>query len=309
MLCDNIRMIHTMLRAAFTCAILCAMLLAPAHLRAAETGERILLGLIPEENIFTQMKRHRPLAQYMTKKLGLKVEFTILSRYPHIITRFERRKLDGAFFGIFTSVLAEESLSVEPVVRSVGIDGRSTARGVIFVRNKSGLSKIAQLKGKRAAVVDQVTATGYLYLLYHMREKGIRSHPDAFFSQTTLTGSHDSSVYSVLSGQAEVGAAKDRIMAKLAVMDPLVQSELRIIATSEELPDNTLYLRRALPINIKLGIQQILMQMKDDPEGRTILKNYGSSDFIEAKSSDFAPVRKMARESGINVKNFRYDKP
>jgi len=33
-------------------------------------GDEILIGLIPEENIFNQMERHRPLAAYLSKKVG-----------------------------------------------------------------------------------------------------------------------------------------------------------------------------------------------------------------------------------------------
>jgi len=270
------------------------------------SDEELLLGLIPEDNIFQQMKRHRPLAQYMTKKLGIKVRFTVLSRYPHIITRFKSRELDGAFFGIFTSVLAEEALSIEPLVRPVATDGKSTATGYIFVRTDSGISNIGDMRGKRAAFVDQVTATGYLYMLYYLRTNGIRK-PGTFFSEHTFTGSNESAVYTVHSRQADVGVAKGRIVEKILERDKLIKDELRILSVSKELPDNTLFLRKSLPIQLKLRIQQVLLEMDSDPEGKKILEYFGSSKFIEAKSRDFTPVRSLARKAGINIRNFRYD--
>jgi phosphonate transport system substrate-binding protein len=287
-------------------ALVMALALLSAPCGAQEAEEELLLGLIPEDNIFTQMKRHRPLAQYMTKKLGRKVRFTVLSRYPHLITRFERRGLDGAFFGIFTSVLAEESLNIEPIARPVGLDGKSTARSYIFVRSDSGIQSIKGLRGKRAAFVDKVTATGYLYMLSHMRDKGISS-PLSYLSSNTLTGSHVSAIYTVHSRQADVGCAKGRIVERVLKSDKLLKEEIRILSKSSELPDNTLYIRKELPIQLKLKMQQALLDMDKDPEGRKILEHYGSSRFIDAKSGDFDTVRKMARESGINIKDFKYD--
>src|SRR5512135_1106822 len=132
-------------------------------------GEEILLGLIPEENIFHQMDRHRPLAAYISEKLGIKVRMTILSRYGDIIDRFSDRRMDGAFFGIFTGVLAMEKLQVEPVVRPVRLNGKSTDQGYLFARKDSGIRTVADMKGKRIAFVDKATVTGYLFAVAYLR--------------------------------------------------------------------------------------------------------------------------------------------
>lgn len=271
-----------------------------------QDDNELLLGLIPEENIFTQMKRHRPLGQYLSGKLGLKIRFTVLSRYPHIVTRFVKRKLDGAFFGIYTSVLGEESLDIEPIARSVNKDGSSTARGYLFVRAGSGIKSVKDLKGKRAAFVDQVTATGYMFAISYLKDNGVRNI-NSFFSEITFTGAHDSTVYTVISGQADFGAAKGRIVDALAKKDPLIKNELKILARSAELPDNTLYLKKKLPIQVKLRIQQALLDMDKDPEGKKVLAHYGSLRFVEAKRSDLVPVRNMAKKAGLKMKDLKYD--
>lgn len=286
--------------------ILIVLLSLTASGQARGVNDEILLGLIPEDNIFTQMKKHRPLAQYLTKKLGVKVKFTVLSRYPHLITRFERRNLDGAFFGIFTSVLAEESLEIEPIARPVGLDGKSTAKSYVFVRSDSGIKTIKGLKGKKAAFVDKVTATGYLYMLSLMKDKGISS-PLSYLSGLTLTGSHVSTIYTVHSRQADVGCVKGRIMEKVLESDKLIKDEIRILSKSPDLPDNTLYLRKDMPIQLKLKMQQTLLEMDKDPEGQKVLEHFGSLRFMDARSRDFDPIRKMARKSGIDIKNFKYD--
>ena len=64
------------------------------------------LGLIPEQDLFSQKERYEPLARYISEKVGLNVEIKILSRYGNIIDNFVSGELDGAFFGSFTGALA-----------------------------------------------------------------------------------------------------------------------------------------------------------------------------------------------------------
>lgn len=288
-------------------AVLLATWGTPARqARAEEEQGSLLLGLIPEENIFKQMKRYLPLGDYLGEQIGMKVRFTILSRYPHIITRFTSRGLDGAFFGIFTSVLAEETLGVIPVARPIKLDGTTTARSYIFVRRDSGITTLAELKGRRGAFVDQVTATGYLYFAASLKRAGL-GRIDQVLREFTYTGSHDSVIYTVLSGRADVGAVKGRVLENMADRDPLVRDELLVLDRSEALPDNTLYLRRDLPLELKIRIQQVLLEMHESAEGREVLARFEAQGFAEARSEDFAPVRAMARSVGLDLKHFEYD--
>jgi phosphonate transport system substrate-binding protein len=283
--------------------LLIIILLTVPTLAAAE--EEFVIGLIPEENIFRQVKRHKPLEAYLSNKLGIKVRFTILSRYPHIINRFISRNLDGAFFGILTAVLAQEDLPVEPIARPVKIEGGTTARGVIFVRKDSGIKTVNDLRNHRAAFVDNVTATGYLFMLAYLRQNGIYSI-DKFFSEYYFTGSHDTTVYTVYAGRADIGTVKERIFNKLSEKDPVIKDELVIIATSDELPDNTLCIKSTLPQELKNKLKKALLTMHLDPEGQKVLKELEAVRFAPASFEDFEPVRTLAKKAGINLKNYKY---
>jgi phosphonate transport system substrate-binding protein len=283
--------------------LLAAAMLAPVN---AMAEEEFLVGLIPEENIFKQIKRHRPLAEYLTERLGIKVRFTILSRYPDIIDRFIVRQMDGAFFGIFTSILAQEKLGVEPIIRPVNLDGSSMAKAYVFARRDSGIKTLADLKGKRAAFVDKATATGYLYMLALLREYGIKDIK-GHFSGYHFSGSHDSVVYSVLTGRADVGVVKGRILEDMSRTDPVVRDEMITLAKSAELPDVTLCIRHDLSPDLKTRLKNILITMHKDPEGKAVLEKMGAMKFVIADKDDFNVVRSLARNAGIrSLKDFDY---
>lgn len=270
------------------------------------TGQdEMLIGLIPEENVFSQMDRHRPLAAYLSKKLGFRVKLTILSRYGDIIDRFVSRKMDGAFFGDFTALLAVEKLSVEPIARPVNLDGSSSVQSLIFVRSDSGIKTAKDMKGKRMVFVDRATASGYLFMLSFLREKGVRDI-DGFFKEYFFTGSHDSAIYSVLDNRADIGTADSKVYYRMIEKDPSVRHELSIIAKSGDFPGTILCLRKDMPAKTKERIKEILLKMEKDPEGREVLKKLGALRFITARKEDFLPIFEIARKAGIDISTYKY---
>src|SRR5512141_997907 len=72
--------------------------------------EKLLIGLIPEQNLFRQIERYEPLGEYLSRKTGSKITFKVLPRYGNIIDSFRSSGLDGAFFGSFTYTLAHAKL-------------------------------------------------------------------------------------------------------------------------------------------------------------------------------------------------------
>ena len=265
----------------------------------------LLIGLIPEQNIFKQMDRYKPLAEYLSKKTGTKVRLTILSRYGDIIDRFVQRGMDGAFFGDFTAALAIRKLGVEPIVRPLNLDGSTHSRGYIIVRRDSGISTVSDMKGKVIAFVDRATVTGYLFALVYFRSHGINDLNE-FFSEYYFTGSHDSSVYAVLDGRADIGCVKDTIYNNLISQDPTIEKELKIITRSPFMPESTLSIRKDLPEQMKERIKEVLLTMDKEEEGRKVLAQLQAKGFIEASVEDFKPVYEMMKTLGEDIEKYQY---
>lgn len=271
----------------------------------ASGAEEILIGLIPEENIFNQMERHRPLASYLTKKLGINVRFTILSRYGDVLDRFMSRKMDGAFFGVFTGALVMEQLDAEPIVHPVNLEGSSAVQSYIFVRKDSDIANVRDMKGKKIAFVDKATVTGYLYALSHLKERGVQDLK-SYFKEISFTGSHGSTIYAVLDGRADIGTAKSKIFNQMAKKDHSIKEELTILARSREFPDSTLFLRKDLSLSRRLQLRDILLDMANDAEGIQVLKKLEAAAFIGAKKNDFRSFFEITQQAGITLKTYRY---
>jgi phosphonate transport system substrate-binding protein len=283
---------------AFALTIVVIMFVLPC---ISNAEDEFLIGLIPEENIFRAIQKHRPLEAYLSEKLGIKVKFTILSRYGDIVERFIARDMDGAFFGIYTSALAMEKLNVEPIARSVTLDGGTTARGVLFARKDSGIKSLADMEETHAAFVDRATATGFIFAIAYLKKHGI-TDPESFFAEYSFTGSHESSIFAVLDGKSDIGAAKSRVLERLIANDPIVKEELYIIAKSPDLPDNTLMIKKDIDPELKRKFKETLLKLNRTPEGLKILDNLGIKGFIDASEEDFSEVKELASNAGIDIK-------
>jgi phosphonate transport system substrate-binding protein len=61
---------------------------------------------IPEEAATEQVRKFTPLATYLEKQLGVKVEFTPVSDYPAAVEALVNKRVDLVWFGGFTHVQA-----------------------------------------------------------------------------------------------------------------------------------------------------------------------------------------------------------
>ncbi len=281
------------------------ILLFPLAAFSQSPQKEILIGLIPEMNVFKQQERFKPLTEYLTKKTGVKVNITILSRYGNIIERFTSEKMDGAFFGSFTGALAIEKLGVDPIARPINLDGSTTYHGYMFVRKNSGIKSVKDMKGRKMAFVEKATTAGYIFPVAYLKENGV-TDIKKFFSEYYFTGSHDAAIYAVLDKKADIGAAKHSMYDRVRKADPRVDKELMILAESAKVPSNGLCVRKGLDKDIKNKLKNALLNIDKDPEGKVVLEKFGAIRFIETTVVDYKPVFDLADKAGINIKKYDY---
>ena len=265
----------------------------------------IVIGLIPEMNVFKQMERFKALADYMSEKTGVQIRLTILSRYGNVLEKFTEEKMDGAFLGSFTGALAISKLGLDPIARPVNLDGSATYSGYIFVRKDSGIKGIREMKGKKMAFVDKATTAGYIFPVAYLKSQGIKDI-NSFFREYYFTGSHDAAVLAVLNREADIGAAKHSMYNRVRTEEPRIDRELVILAESPKVPSNGLCLRRGFDPILRKKLKEALLAMHKDKEGAEVLARFGALKFIETRSSDYEPVFKLAGDAGIDMKKYYY---
>jgi phosphonate transport system substrate-binding protein len=267
--------------------------------------EKLLLGLIPEQNIFRQMERYEPLGEYLSRKTGTNITFKILRRYGNIIDSFNSSGLDGAFFGSFTYTLAHAKVGVEVLARPVALDNTSTYYGMIFVRKDSGIRTARDMKGKRFAFVDRATTAGYLLPLDYFQKHGISDY-NHFLKEAYFTGTHEDAIHDVFNKKADIGAAKNTVFQRLASEDPRILKELVVLDRSPEVPENALALRKDIDASVRNLLKESLLNMHLDPDGKQVLERFGALKFIETTNKDYSVVQEYAEHIQLDLSTYEY---
>jgi phosphonate transport system substrate-binding protein len=275
------------------------------EIRTETMEQDFLIGLVPEQNIFKQRKRYEPLADYLSKKIGVNIKLKVFTRYGNIIDHFVSEGLDAAFLGSLTYVLGHSKLGMEAIARPENIDGASSYHGLIFVRKDSGIETVKDMKGKSFAFVDRATTAGYLLPLAYFKEHGVKDYK-GFLKEFYFTGTHEGAIDDVLNEKVDIGAAKNTVFRKLANQDSRIKTELKILKKSPDVPESSLAVREDLDHAIKKKLKETLLNMHNDPDGINVLSNFGAKRFIETNDGDYATVYQYMREIGLNLTTYHY---
>ncbi len=283
---------------------------SPLEIAAAQTetewdGSSLTIGLIPEQNIFKQLERYQPLANYISKKIGATIKLKVLARYGNIVDNFVSEGMDAAFFGSFTYTLAHARLGVEVIARPEYVDGTASYHGLIFVREDSGIRGAKDMEDKTFAFVDRATTAGYLFPLAYFKNNGIKDY-NKFFSESYFSGTHADTIYDVLNKKADIGAAKNTVFARVEAADNRIKKELLVLAKSPDVPENGLAVRKDLVESVKKNLKDTLLNMHNDDEGAEILSKFGARRFIETTNDDYDGVYQFVEEIGLKLSTYHY---
>lgn len=272
--------------------------------RQTTSTETLVIGLIPEQNLFRQMERYEPLAGYLSEKTGTQIKLTVLARYGNILDNFVSGGLDGAFFGSFTYALAHAKLGIQVIARPESLGGVSAYHGLIFVRKDSRITSYREMQGKRFAFVDKATTAGYLFPLEYFRKHGVNYR--TYLKESYFTGTHEDAIYDVLNKKADIGAAKNTVFDRLAHSDARIKNELVVLEHSFEVPENALALRHDLDDSLREKFKTVLLNMHLDPRGIEVLEAFGAKRFVETTEADYRPLYHSAQQIGLDLATYDY---
>ncbi len=280
--------------------------LASEYPKSANDERTLRLLLVPEKNSFEQRRRYKYITEYLSQKMEMNVIVEIMANYGEISVAFQEGRADAGFFGSFSYVLTHVKSGIEPIARPEWLDGSSTYRGYIFVRKDSGIETVEDMKGKRLVLVDRATTAGYIFQLYYFKYYGINSLND-YFSKISYARSHDAAAWAVYSGEADIGGAKNHIFNSLEEKYPDFKKQMLILAESPEVPSNGLAVRKDLNPALKLRLKTLLLGLHETDEGRTVLKNFEATRFVETTDDDYEVLYNMVKDLGIDLAHYSFE--
>jgi phosphonate transport system substrate-binding protein len=259
------------------------------------------IGYMNCNNEQETLKRFTPLSRYLSEKLD--IEFVTVPVDTH---DFEKRFRDGEFAFTHTNsllyIILRENYKLDLIASDKRGNFGSRTGGAIIARKGSGITKLADIKGKRMVFGPMLAPTGYLAEYDLMLRSGINPEQDlAFYSIPSGSFKHEKLVYGVLFGQYDVGAAPLLDLEVMTREGKISADDFVILAQTPIIPYCTFGADAKTDPKLVAKFRQALLDLKPtdtveiDGEKVKVLKAAWADGYEQLLDSDYNPIRDMAR--------------
>ena len=234
--------------------------------RAALAEEPILFGIMSLAQPARIHKQWQPFVDYVSKKSGHKIKIVIPRGFKKIKKKIANKHLDMFYTNSFVFYRLNKSGKADALAQMQNLDGSIMSKSVIFTRGDSGINNLQDLKSKNMAFVSPAGAGGYLAPRALFQKEGLNTKKDL---NESFTKNLTSSIHKVLLG--DVNAATMCGLNYKLMSKKINTGELKIIASSEDYPENIIGIRPGVSKSIKSKIADIIINMPNDDEGKKVL--------------------------------------
>ena len=266
----------------------------------AGAAQPLTIGLIPAEDSQAMVESSRQVLDSLQQQMGVPVKAFVATDYNGVIEALRAKKLDVAYLGPFSYVLANSIADVEAFAVAVTKKtGQSAYRSVIIARKDSGLATPADLKGRSFAFVDPTSASGHLFPKAGLLQAGY--DPERTFGRVIFSGSHDASILAVAHKKVDAAAVADRILASAIAKGTVKQEDLHIVWSSSPIPESPMVWRKDLDPALKDKVAKALANVKDLPWGDQGVLN----GFQPTSDAAYNVVRDMAKTLKLDLRSMK----
>jgi phosphonate transport system substrate-binding protein len=276
---------------------------APSGGQPKSAKKVLRFSAIPNQNSTELQAKFDPMAKYLSKELGVEVEFVPAADYKASVEMFKNGQIQLAWFGGVTGVQARHAV---PGSRAIVHGKEDVAFFSFFIAHKdAGLQKspdfpagIADLKFTFGA---ESSTSGRVMPEYFIRKFTGKAPEEFFKEKPAFSGSHDKTCELVESGQFQAGAVDFAVYNKRVAAGTTKPDVCQIIWESPTYPDYNFTAHPSLETDFGPGftgkLQKVLIAMTTkEPE---LLKAFPRQALIEATNEQYAPLEEICNQLGF----------
>lgn len=253
-----------------------------------EKFKTIKIGCVTTETQAATITRFRPFADYMEKKLGVKVEVFTASDYAGIVQALSAGQIHLGRMGgaAYAAGYIDSDKQIEPLVMNIEQDGGRGYHSVLIVRADSPYKTLGDLKGKSMAWVDPNSTSGYLVPNAALRDAGIE--PQKHFGRTLYAGGHEQAVLGVLKKNFDSGftwtspghkAGQFRMMIDRGLLNV---DDLRIVWQSPLIANPLWAVSTNIPKEMRTDLLNLFLKLADEDMAMAEAAAQGKTKGFEA---------------------------
>ncbi len=255
---------------------------------------------IPDENTARLKQRFDKVAAYLSRELGIPVEYIPVKSYSASVVAFKNNEVQLAWFGGLSGVKARRAVKGAVAIAQGTED---MAFVTYFIANAgTGIGKSdafpTEVEGRTFTFGSKGSTSGRLMPEFFIR-KHLGKPPLKVFKRVGFSGDHSKTLALVQSGSYEVGALNYKVWQNEMAAGNVDTSRVRIIWETPPYPDYNWTIRGDVEEKFGEGliekVQRVFLDMKDTD----LLGSFPRSGFIRTDNAMYGPILDTAIEVGI----------
>lgn len=261
--------------------------------------EVFTIGVIPAQTEGEMKGALDKLQNILSEKMDREVKITSYPDYNGVVEAMNYEKIDMAYFGPLTYVVAQEESGAKAIVTQL-IKGEPFYYSYLITHKDSKYESIDDMikdvKNVKFAFGDPSSTSGSLIPGIKLKDEGIyKSEAENEFKNVRFTGSHDATALAVQNKQVDVGAIDSAIYDKLVEEGTVDGKQFKVIWKSEKLFQYPWAVAKNTDKETMKQLQDIFLSIKD----KEILDAFGATGFTKAENKDYESIRKAAIKEGM----------
>ncbi len=236
---------------------------------------------------------------YLGSALKRPVQTVVFDGYEALAAALAQGKVDAAWITPLSYVESARGSGVVPIAKAMRRKSMFY-KSCIVTRADARYTKLADLKGARAAWVDKTSTSGHLVPKGMLLKDGVSL--TGFFASESFAGDHKSACSAVASGQADVAGTftdaegTDRRPVGCEELGGAAMAGLKCLAVSDNIANEVIAGRPELDESVAGELGGLFAGLSETEAGRKVLTSvFRTEGFGFAMDEDFEPIRKIAQ--------------
>ncbi|EKU99777.1 phosphate/phosphite/phosphonate ABC transporter, periplasmic binding protein [Leptolyngbya sp. PCC 7375] len=257
---------------------------------------QLVVALLPDEDAATIIQDNQGLVQHLEAALDKEIELVVTTDYSSMIEAASNGRLDLAYFGPLSYVLAKTKSDLEPF--AARLKGGSTMYTSIIIGNvAAGVDEFTDIEGQTVALGDPASTSSRLFPELTLAEAGLKSGENY---EAVFLGAHDAVALAVQNGNAQAGGLSRPIFESLVEEGTIDPDKVTIIAESEPIPQYPWTMRSDLDPALKENIRTAFLELNDE----SVLGPFKADGFAAMEDKDYNGIRKAGNILGLDLGEF-----
>ena len=242
---------------------------------------------------------------FLEKETGYAFKTGIPTNYIAVVEAFGSKRADIGVMNSFGYLMANKKYGASAKLRVIRY-GHDYYQGQIIAHVDSGIKELKDLQGKKFAFTDPSSTSGYMFPKKMFKDAGVT------LGNTIFAQKHDNVVTMVYQRQVDAGATyysapdeKGQIRdarARVKTQFPDVEEKVKLIAITEQIPNDPFAVRKDLPPEITKKFIAAVKKFLSTEEGKKIFNTIYSVEGVkDTTDQDYDGLRNMVRSINLDT--------